>query len=132
MDILKDFVKLDNTMLGNTNEYVLVRVKPYKRYDEVAQKSTDEILGHSFFVVIDDPEKEIDCEKLEVRIAGPNPIPQYKNGERVSCQFENLQLTISKIEYGKATIKATADGIKLVSTKEQDEKQIKGQIKLNM
>ena len=58
------------------------------------EEAIEDIRNGKIVLVIDDPDREIDSEKLEVKIAGVNPIPQYKSGERVWCKFKNLQLTI--------------------------------------
>ncbi len=117
MKIKSQYLKLNNSILGESDIYLLLRVQPYKKYDPITQKTTNEIEGYCFKIGIDDPAREIDSEKLEVKIAGVNPIPQYKSGDRVFCKFKNLQLTISKLEYGQAEIKGTADGITLVNEK---------------
>lgn len=132
MKIKTKYLKLNNSILGESDVYLLLRAEPYKRYDPIARRTTDEIEGYRFKIGIDDPDREIDSEKLEVKIVGANPIPQYKSGERVFCKFVNLQLTISTVEFGNAEIKATADGIKLVDTKTQAEQPISGQIKLKL
>lgn len=131
MKIKTKYLKLTNDMLGE-DTFLLVEAEDYNSYDPQLGKSTGIREGTRFTVLIDNPQKEINCEKLEVKIVGENPIPQYKNGERIDCKFINLQLTISNIEYGKADIKGTADGIKLMSSKGQAEQQIDGQIKLKM
>lgn len=132
MKIKSQYLKLNNSILGESDVYLLLRAEPYKKYDPIAKRTTDEVEGYRFKIGIDDPDREIDSEKLEVKIAGANPIPQYKNGERVFCKFKNLQLTISRFEYGQAEIKGTADGIILVNEKSQTERPIDGQIKLKM
>lgn len=131
MKIKTKYLKLTNDMLGD-DTFLLVESEDYNGFDRTTGKSTGERAGTRFKVLIDNVEKEISCEKLEVKIAGENPIPQYKSGEKVDCKLINLQLTIASIEYGKAEIKATADGIKLVNAKAQAEQPIDGQIKLKM
>ncbi len=127
MEIKKDYVLNSNT-LGDV--FKLSCVEPYKKYDETTQKTTDEIEGMRFYVTITIPEKEIYDEKLAVKIAGRNPIPQYKSGDTAFCRFTNLQLIITKYEFGKFTIRGEATGIELLST--SDNEQIKGQLKLNL
>lgn len=121
MKIKVKYLKPTNDVLGEEDVFLLVETEDYNGYDNTTGKSTGTREGTRFTVLIDNPEKEINCEKLEVKIAGANPIPQYKNGQRIDCKFTNLQLTISNVEYGKAEIRATADGIKLVNTKVQAE-----------
>lgn len=130
MDMKTKYLKLSNDLLGKVEIYELSSAETYNRYDEIAKRTTDEVAGTRFNVLLKIPEKEIFDEKLEVKVAGFNPIPQYKSGDKAFCRFTNLQLTISKIEYGKATIKGVADSIELVST--SDNEQIKGQLKLNL
>lgn len=132
MEVKTKFLKINNDILGEESIFPLVQAEDYNGYDTALGKSTGERAGTRFKVLIDNPDKEIFCEKLEVKIAGANPIPQYKSGDNADCKFINLQLSIATIEYGKAEIRATADGIKLVSTKEQAEEPIKGQIKLKL
>lgn len=132
MKIKTQYLKLNNSILGESDVYLLLRAEPYKRYDPIARRTTDEIEGYRFKIGIDDPDREIDSEKLEVKIAGVNPIPQYKSGERVWCKFKNLQLTISSLEYGQAEIKGTAGRIELVDYDKQEEHSSKKQIKLNV
>lgn len=126
------YLEVGQSLLGEREKYLLIAVEPYRKYDPVNQRTTDEIEGHRYTIFVDNPEKEIDCEKLEVKILGLNQVPQYKTGDRVDCRFENLKLTISSIEYGKAEIKATADRIILVDDVKQEEQHSKKQIKLNV
>lgn len=128
MEVKKDVIDLKSNTFGEV--FKLSSAEPYKKYDEIAQKTTDEIEGMRFKVMINIPEKEIYDEKLEVKIAGFNPIPQYKSGDNAFCRFTNLQLIITKYEFGKFTIRGEADNIELVST--SDNEQIKGQLKLNL
>lgn len=130
MEVKTKFINLNNDLLGNGDVFALVSAEPYKRYDEIAKKTTDEIEGTRFTILLNIPEKEIIWEKLDVKIAGTNPIPQYKSGETRDCKFTNLRLNISNVEFGKATIRGVADSIELVSTR--DNEQIKGQLKLNL
>ncbi len=130
MEVKTKFINLNNDILGNTDVFKLSSAEPYKKYDEIAQKVTEEIEGTRFKILLNIPEKEIYDEKLEVKIAGINPIPQYKNGNTAFCRFTNLKLSISSVEYGKATIRGVADSIELLST--SDNEQIKGQLKLNL
>lgn len=132
MKVKTKFLKIGNEILGKEDTFLLVRAEQYKKFDQNTGRTTDEIEGYRYSIFIDNPESEIDCEKLEVKIAGLNQIPQYKSGERVNCKFINLQLAISNIEFGKAEIRATADGIVLVDDSKQDEQPSKKQIKLNV
>lgn len=125
-------LSIGTDILGKEEEFLLISVEPCKKYDQVNQRTTDEIEGYRYTIFIDNPEKEIDCEKLEVKILGLNQIPQYKTGERVNCKFANLQLAISSVDFGKAEIKATADRIILVDDVKQEEHSSKKQIKLNV
>lgn len=130
MEVKTKFINLSNDILGDSNVFKLSSAESYKKYDEIAKKTTDEIEGTKFKVLLNIPEKEIYDEKLEVKIEGLNPIPQYKSGTTAFCRFTNLKLYISTIEYGKATIRGVADSIQLVSA--SDNEQIKGQLKLNL
>lgn len=117
-------------ILGKEEEFLLIAVEPCKKYDQVNQRTTDEIEGYRYTIFVDNPEKEIDCEKLDVKILGLNQIPQYTSGQRLNCKFMNLQLTISSVDFGKAEIKATADRIILVDDVKQQEQSSKKQIKI--
>lgn len=115
-------------ILGKEEEFLLISVEPCKKYDTINQRTTDEIEGYRYTIFVDNPEKEIDCEKLEVKILGANQLPQYISGQRLNCKFTNLQLTISSVDFGKAEIKATADRIILADDVKQEQsskKQIK-------
>lgn len=132
MKVKTKYLEIGKSILGKEEEFLLVSVEPYKKYDLVNQRVTDEIEGYRYTIFIDNPAKEIDCEKLEVKILGLNQTPQYKTGERLSCKFINLQLTISSVDFGKAEIKATADRIVLIDDSKQEEHTSKKQIKLNV
>lgn len=122
---------IGNEILGKEEEFLLIAIEPCKKYDTINQRSTDEIEGYRYTIFVDNPEKEIDCEKLEVKILGANQLPQYISGQRFNCKFTNLQLTISSVEFGKAEIKATADKIVLVDdVKQEEQSSKKQQIKL--
>lgn len=130
MEVKTKFINLSNDILGDSEAFKLSSAETYNKFDEVAKKTTDEIEGTRFKVLLNIPEKEIYDEKLEVKVKGINPISQYKSGTTAFCKFTNLKLYISTIEYGKATIRGVADGIQLIST--SDNEQIKGQLKLNL
>ncbi len=125
-------LSIGTEILGKEEEFLLISVEPCKKYDQVNQRTTDEIEGYRYTILIDNPAKEINCEKLEVKILGLNQTPQYKEGDRATCKFINLQLAISSIDFGKAEIKATADRIVLVDDNKQEEHSSKKQIKLNV
>lgn len=130
MQVKMKFVSLNKELLGDSDVFALIGVEQYKKFDQNTGKVTDEIEGNKYIILLNIPEKEINWEKLEVKIAGKNQIPQYKSGETRDCKFTNLKLNISKVEFGKATIRGVADSIELVSTK--DNEQIEGQLKLNL
>lgn len=123
-------LEIGKDILGKEEEFLLISVEPCKKYDQVNQRTTDEIEGYRYTIFVDNPAKEIDCEKLEVKILGANQLPQYTTGQRLNCKFINLQLTISSVDFGKAEIKATADRIVLVDDVKQDEQPSKKQIKI--
>lgn len=128
MKVKTKFLKIGNEILGKEEEYLLIAVEPCKKYDQVNQRTTDEIEGYRYTIFIDNPEKEINCEKLDIKIMGANQIPQYNEGDRLNCKFTNLQLTISDFNYGKVEIKGTADRIVLVDDNKQVEQSSKKQI----
>lgn len=123
-------LEIGKDILGKEEEFLLISVEPCKKYDQVNQRTTDEIEGYRYTIFVDNPAKEIDCEKLEVKILGANQLPQYTTGQRLNCKFINLQLTISSVDFGKAEIKATADRIVLVDDVKQEEQPSKKQIKI--
>ena len=123
-------LEIGKDILGKEEEFLLISVEPCKKYDQVNQRTTDEIEGYRYTIFVDNPAKEIDCEKLEVKILGANQLPQYTTGQRLNRKFINLQLTISSVDFGKAEIKATADRIVLVDDVKQDEQPSKKQIKI--
>lgn len=132
MKVKTKHLEIGKEILGKEEEFLLISVEPYKKYDQVNQRTTDEIEGYRYTIFVDNPTKEIDCEKLDVKILGLNQIPQYTSGQRLNCKFTNLQLTISSVDFGKAEIKATADRIVLVDDVKQEEHSSKKQIKLNV
>ncbi|MDR0979036.1 MAG: hypothetical protein LBL91_03770 [Lachnospiraceae bacterium] len=132
MKVKSKFLTLTNEILGSSDIFPLVQAEDYMGYDSKLGKSTGEREGTRFTILIDVPEREIYCEKLDVKIQGENQIAQYKSGDTADCKFTNLRLVISSIEYGKVEIRAIADGIKLVSAKAQVEQPIDGQLKFKM
>lgn len=116
MEVKSSHLEVSKNILG-TNEFVLVRMDSYKKYDQVAKKYTDEIAGTKYTVIIHNPSKEILYEKLDIKVPGICATPNYINGNEVACKFTNLVLTVSSIEYGKAKLNATADKIELLQEK---------------
>ena len=116
MKVKSSYLEGSKTILGQ-NEFVLIGMDTYKRYDQVSKKYTDEIAGTKYTVVVHNPSKEILYEKLEIKVPGACTIPNYIGGNEVYCKFTNLVLTVSSIEYGKAELRATADKIELVQEK---------------
>ena len=131
MKIKSKYLEVKNSVLGEDTIFSLIQAEDYNGFDTTTGKSTGERQGTRFTVLVDVPEKEVYYEKLEVKIAGTNPIPQYKSGDNADCRFTNLQLNITSIEYGRAEIKATADGIELVNADERQEQSSKSQMKIN-
>lgn len=116
MKVKSSFLEVSKTILGQ-NEFVLIGMDSYKKYDQATKKYTDEIAGTKYIVVVHNPSKEILYEKLEVKVPGTCTIPNYIGGNEVYCKFTNLVLTVSSIEYGKAELRATADKIELLQEK---------------
>lgn len=116
MEVKSSYLEVSKNILG-TNEFVLVSMDSYKKYDKIAKKYTDEITGTKYTVIIHNPSKEILYEKLEVKVPGICATPNYVNGNEVDCKFTNLVLNISSMEYGKAKLNATADKIELLQEK---------------
>ena len=56
MEVKSSYLEVSKNILG-TNEFVLVRMDSYKKFDTVAKKYTDEIAGTKYTVVIHNPSK---------------------------------------------------------------------------
>lgn len=132
MKVKNKFLTLTNDILGKEDVFSLVQAEDYNGYNDEKKESTGKRAGTRFTVLITNAEREIHFEKLDIKIAGDNPIPQYKSGETADCKVINLKLKIIGIEYGKAEINATADGIELLTTNEQEEPPIAGQLKIKL
>ncbi len=116
MEVKSSYLEVNKNILGQ-NQFLLIAMESYKEYDQVAKKYTDQIAGTKYTIMVHNPEKNIIYEKLDVKVPGICTTPAYKTGEEVACKFVNLVLTISKLEYGKAELRATADKIELLQEK---------------
>ena len=129
MQVKINYTNIDTfDLLGDTDKFVGVQASYYDKYEN--NKKVEEKVGTKVTVMVHIPSKEVKYEKLDVKILGASP-SAFKPDEYV--RFKNLRLSVSKIEFGVATLVGTADSYEMVSDNTQDDnEQIKGQIKLNL
>lgn len=126
MKVKNKFLPLSISVLGNSNEYIATEATEWYEYEN--GKKTDNKKGVKITVLIYNPDAEINYEKLDVKVTGAT-LTDFKQNEKV--KFFGLRLSISNVEYGKATLVGYADKYEMVLADSRQADTTRQTVKIN-